>query len=457
MGDENEMDATKLWEKIKKIIRKKVSESDFELYFENVKADKLKENKLTLVCNSNLIRQNMEKHKEQLEEYAEILTDEEIKINFEVKAQDTLFYKTEVHSFSKETKEKVPIMNTGLNPKHRLDNFVVGENSKLAYNACLAVVNNPTPVYNPLFIYGSSGLGKTHLMQAVGNAILEKNPRKRVYYSTSEEFANEFFKVLNGGRIQHFRDTFRALDVLLLDDIQFFEKVFGRGEGTVEEEFFHTFNKLQELGKQIIMISDKSPKEIKNLSKRLESRFLSGLTVEIQRPGFETRMIILKNIAKTQDIEIDDNILEYISDSLDTNVRELEGILTNLDARAKLLNEKITLEQVQEMLMHNVKREQSKVTAKKVIEMISAQYGVSVTDMKSKKRQKKIVETRQIAMFLLKNNEELDLSLTAIGGLFGGKDHSTVISSIRKVDKRTKEDITFKKEMETLNKKIFRA
>ena len=450
------MDVVKLWEKIKKIMKKRVNEGEFELFFENVEATKLEESVFTLTCNSKLIKENMEKYKSQMEEIIEIVTDEEVTINFEIKKQDVMSYKPETHSFPKETMEKASLVHTGLNPKHRLDNFVVGENSKLAYNACLAVVKNPT-VYNPLFIFGSSGLGKTHLMQAVGNAILENDPSKRVYYSTSEEFANEFFKVLNSGRIQHFRDTFRALDVLLLDDIQFFEKVFGRGEGTVEEEFFHTFNKLQELGKQIIMISDKSPKEIKNLSKRLESRFLSGLTVEIQSPGYETRMMILKNMAKTQGIEIDDSILEYISDSLDTNVRELEGTLTNLNARAKLLDEQITLELVQEMLMHNVKREQSKVTAKKVIEMISAQYGVSVTDMKSKKRQKKIVETRQIAMYLLKNNDELDLSLTAIGGLFGGKDHSTVISSIRKIDKKTKEDVAFKKEIEALNKKIFRA
>lgn len=450
------MDVVKLWEKIKKIMKKRVNEGEFELFFENVEATKLEESVFTLTCNSKLIKENIEKYKSQMEEIIEIVTDEEVTINFEIKKQDVMSYKPETHSFPKETMEKASLIHTGLNPKHRLDNFVVGENSKLAYNACLAVVKNPT-VYNPLFIFGSSGLGKTHLMQAVGNAILENDPSKRVYYSTSEEFANEFFKVLNSGRIQHFRDTFRALDVLLLDDIQFFEKVFGRGEGTVEEEFFHTFNKLQELGKQIIMISDKSPKEIKNLSKRLESRFLSGLTVEIQSPGYETRMMILKNMAKAQGIEIDDSILEYISDSLDTNVRELEGTLTNLNARAKLLDEEITLELVQEMLMHNVKREQSKVTAKKVIEMISAQYGVSVTDMKSKKRQKKIVETRQIAMYLLKNNDELDLSLTAIGGLFGGKDHSTVISSIRKIDKKTKEDAMFKKEIESLNKKIFRA
>ena len=204
------------------------------------------------------------------------------------------------------------------------------------------------------------------------------------------------------------------------------------------------------------MISDKSPKEIKNLSKRLESRFLSGLTVEIQRPGFETRMMILKNIAKNQDIEIGDDILEYISDAVVSNVRELEGILTNLNARAKLLNEPITIDQVQEMLSHNIKKERSKMTAQKVIEMISLHYGVSVDDMKSKKRQKKIVESRQIAMYILKHNVELDLSLTAIGGLFGGKDHSTVISSIRKVEKSKEEDDVFKKEVENLYKNIFK-
>jgi len=454
-------EAEKLWEKLKKLVKKSVEEVIFETFFQNVKAVEIVKNTLLLSCNSKIIKKNVENYRIEMEEILELVTDEKMEIKIEIKKQKKEIKHPEMKIFTTKDLEKPKIKNekmanTGLNPKHRLDNFVVGENSRLAYNACLAVVKNPKPVYNPLFIFGSSGLGKTHLMQAVGNEILKKSPEKRVYYSTSEEFANEFFKVLNSGRIQNFRDIFRNLDVLLLDDIQFFEKVFGRGEGTVEEEFFHTFNKLQELGKQIIMISDKSPKEIKNLSKRLESRFLSGLTVEIQRPGFETRMMILKNIAKSQDIEIGDDILEYISDAVVSNVRELEGILTNLNARAKLLNEPITIDQVQEMLSHNIKKERSKMTAQKVIEMISLHYGVSVDDMKSKKRQKKIVESRQIAMYILKHNVELDLSLTAIGGLFGGKDHSTVISSIRKVEKSKEEDDVFKKEVENLYKKIFK-
>ena len=424
-----EMTASKSWEKIQKMFKKKVDEMEFNTFFKNVEATDLSNNKLVLTCKSNLVRQNVEKYKEQFEEYLELMFDEEIKVEFVVK-KEIIPQEVVYHHKVEVPREKI---RTGLNAKNRLDNFVV-----------------------PLFIYGGSGLGKTHLMQAVGNAILERNPNKRVYYSTSEEFSNEFFKVLQEGRIQHFRDKFRALDVLLLDDIQFFEKVFGRGEGTVEEEFFHTFNKLQELGKQIIMISDRYPKEIKNLSKRLESRFLSGLSVEIQQPGFETRMMILRNIAQTQEIEISDSILEYISDSVHTNVRELEGILTHLNARSKLLNEKITLEQVQEMISNNAKREESKVSAKKVIEMISTEYNVSVADMKSKKRLRKIVDTRQITMYLLKNNDKLGLSLTAIGGLLGGKDHSTVISSIRKIEAKVNEDVAFRKEIETLRRKIFR-
>ena len=175
---------------------------------------------------------------------------------------------------------------------------MVGDNSRLAYNACQAVVENEIPVYNPLLIYGGSGLGKTHLIQATGNAIVEKYPYKKVFFiQLRKNFQTLFSRCFRRGEIQEFRDTFRSLDVLLLDDIQFFEKVFGKGGGTIEEEFFHTFNKLQELGKQIIMISDRYPKDIKNLSKRMESRFLSGLSVEIQQPGFETRVAILKRYA----------------------------------------------------------------------------------------------------------------------------------------------------------------
>ena len=445
-----ELSASKLWEKILKLIKKRVNEVEYNTFFKNVEAEEISDDTLKLVCSTNLVKKNIEKYKDQIEEIIEIMTDEEIKTVFEVKVQETV--QNSSYRFSENRSDRNERLNTGLNEKNKLENFVVGENSKLAFNACLAVVENEIPVYNPLLIYGGSGLGKTHLLQAVGNAVVERYPYKKVFYSTSEEFSNTFFQMLQKGEIQEFRDVFRSLDVLLLDDIQFFEKVFGKGGGTIEEEFFHTFNKLQELGKQIIMISDRYPKDIKNLSKRMESRFLSGLSVEMQQPGFETRVAILKNYAVVRNIEIDDNILEYIADTVDTNVREMEGMLTSMSARSKLLNEKITLQQVQDELANRIRKQRAEITAEKIIETVSVEYDVPVSDMKSKKRQKKIVNARQIAMFLLKNR--LDLNLTTIGELFGGKDHSTVISSIRKVEGKMEESKVFKGEIDRLKQNI---
>ena len=253
-------------------------------------------------------------------------------------------------------------------------------------------------------------------------------------------------------KLQIFKDNFRNLDVLLLDDIQFFEKIFAQGEGKVQEEFFHTFNKLQESGKQIIMISDRYPKDIKNLSERLETRFVQGVTIEMQRPGYETRMQILENFTAMKNIKIEKNILEYIADNVSSNVRELEGVLTTIIARASLLNENITLQQAQDELANRVKTQKAKITAEKIIEVVSQEFTISVSDMKSKKRQAEIVNARQIAMFILK--EMLDLNLTSIGGLFGGRDHSTVISSIRKIEEKITEDKIFKNQIDRIKQSI---
>jgi len=310
-----EVSASELWEKILKIFEKTgtVNDVEYNMYFKNTEAADLSNGTLLLNCNSSLVKDAMEKYKNEIEETINdifIVSNEKIKAVFNIKVKE------QIQDSTFRIREHRNKMKTGLNIRNRLDNFIVGDNSKMAFNACLAVIENDIPVYNPLFIYGGSGLGKTHLMQAVGNAILEKSPEKRVFYCTTEEFTNEYITAIREGRIKNFRDNFRGLDVLLLDDIQFFEKIFARGGGDTEEEFFHTFNKLQESGKQIIMISDRYPKDIKNLSKRLESRFVSGLSVEIQQPGYETRKAILENIVETkefytfsEDIKEDDVIL----------------------------------------------------------------------------------------------------------------------------------------------------
>ncbi|RRD40732.1 chromosomal replication initiator protein DnaA [Leptotrichia sp. OH3620_COT-345] len=449
-----EINASELWEKTLKFLKYRIkemdiTEMDYNTFFKNVEAGDFSNNILSLNCNSSLIKDKMEKYKKDIEETVNdifIVSDEKIKISFSVRSKELSpdnIYRIKEHRNK---------MKTGLNVKNRLDNFIVGDNSKLAFNACLAVVESDVSVYNPLFIYGGSGLGKTHLMQAVGNAILEKSPEKRVFYCTTEEFINDYITAIREGRMKNFRDVFRTLDVLLLDDIQFFEKIFARGGGDTEEEFFHTFNKLQESGKQIIMISDRYPKDIKNLSKRLESRFVAGLSVEIQYPSYETRKAILENIVETKKIKIDNNILEYIAESVSSNVRELEGILNGITARANLLKERITLQQVQDEITSRMRSQQSKINAEKIIEVISEEYSIPISDMKARKKQQEIVNARQIAMFLLK--DILDLNLTTIGGLFGGKDHSTVISSIRKIEGKIEESTVFKKELDRVRQKI---
>ncbi len=443
--------ASDLWEKIKKICKTSVEENKYNMIFKNVEAKDFSDNTLILVCESLLIKTEIEKFLKKIEDAAEILLDESIDIVFEIKKVEN-----NTKDIYRIQEFKMQQNKTNLNKSKTMFNFVIGDNSKLAYEACFAVIDSVTtrdePAYNPLFIYGGSGLGKTHLMQAVGNAILEKRPDKRVFYVTSEEFSNEYYKVIREHRIEAFRDNFRNLDVLLLDDIQFFEKIFAQGEGKVQEEFFHTFNKLQESGKQIIMISDRYPKDIKNLSERLETRFVQGVTIEMQRPGYETRMQILENFTEMKKIKIEKNILEYIADNVSSNVRELEGVLTTIIARASLLNENITLEQAQDELANRVKTQKAKITAEKIIEVVSQEFTISVSDMKSKKRQAEIVNARQIAMFILK--EMLDLNLTSIGGLFGGRDHSTVISSIRKIEEKIVEDKIFKNQIDRIKQSI---
>ena len=449
------IDAQDLWKNIAKILKMQISDTDFNTFFFNIEANKIEGKTLLLNIESNLLKTNIEsKYKEKIEELLKILSNDMItNFGFNIKKEDIKF-----DNYYTIVSEQRHINN--LNPKSRFDNYVVGKNNELAKSACLAVAENSGVVYNPLLIYGGSGLGKTHLMQAVGNAILLENPNKRVLYSSSENFSNEYISSLRAGHfsnnqiqnVQNFRDKFRTLDVLLIDDIQFFERVFGQGTGSVEEEFFHTFNALQEQGKQIIMSSDRLPKEIKNLSSRLESRFISGLSVEVQQPDYETRVAILQNIANERRALIPNEVLEYIATSINSNVRELEGVINGIMARANLLRLPYTLELAQKELINKIKKQQSKITAEKIISVVSNHYSISIEDMKAKKKQKEIVQARQVAMFLLK--EKLDMNLTTIGGHFGGKDHSTVISSIRKIEEAIKEEFLFKKEIEGLRQKI---
>ena len=316
-----------------------------------------------------------------------------------------------------------------LNPKYSFDNFVVGEGNRFAHAVCLAVAETPAQSYNPLFIYGGVGLGKTHLMHAVGHYCHELYPDKKITYITSEDFTNELISALQSNRTSNFRSNFRNTDILLVDDIQFIA-----GKTATETEFFHTFNTLREAGKQIIMTSDKPPKEIKKLEERLCSRFEGGLVADIQRPEFETRFAILRKKTEYENLKIADDVLKLIATHIDTNVRELEGSLIRLSAYGKLVNKPITMELAQVALKEFfMQPESKKLTSESIIQVVSNFYSVNYADIIGSRRNHDIVFPRQVAIYFVR--EKMGLSLTKTGEVFGNRHHTTVMSSIDKVEK----------------------
>ena len=315
-----------------------------------------------------------------------------------------------------------------LNPKYTFDTFVVGGSNRFAHAVSLAVAEVPAKAYNPLFIYGGVGLGKTHLMHAIGHYAHELYPEMNIVYITSEDFTNQLVSAMQTNQNQQFRDRFRGADILMVDDIQFIA-----GKHGTEEEFFHTFNHLREAGKQIVMTSDKPPKEIQKLEERLCSRFEGGLIADIGRPDFETRLAILRKKAEFEHIVIDDEILSLIAEKIDTNVRELEGSLTRLTAYSSLTRRPIDLQLAREALRELFNHtEARRITCDSIQEAVANYYGITVEDLKSPKRNHEITVPRQIAMYLTR--EMMGLSLTKIGDAFGGRHYTTVMSSIDKVD-----------------------
>lgn len=328
---------------------------------------------------------------------------------------------------------------TGLNPKYTFDTFVVGNSNMLTHAACIAVADNiandmPTRLYNPLFIYGGAGLGKTHLMHAIGNHILGHKPDTKITYVSSEKFTNEMIDAIKDGSNKSFRDKYRNVDVLLIDDIQFLSKK----EGT-QEEFFHTFNTLYEANKQIIISSDRPPNEIPKLEERLRTRFAMGLPTDIQPPDLETRIAILRKKAQADNLSITDDVFDYIAENIQSNIRELEGVLTRLSAYSSLSKRKIDLNLTKECLQNLITpNEPVVVTGERIQEKVAEFYQIRVDDFKAKKRTKNIAYPRQIAMYLCR--EMTDLSLPKIGELFGGRDHTTVLHAYDKIMAELKND-----------------
>ena len=324
-----------------------------------------------------------------------------------------------------------------LNPKYTFDSFVVGSSNRFAHAACLAVAESPAEAYNPLFIYGGVGLGKTHLMHAIGHYLLAENPKIKINYVTSEAFMNELISAIQTGQTADFRDKYRKVDVLLIDDIQFIA-----GTTSTQEEFFHTFNALHTAGKQIIVSSDRPPREIPRLEERLRSRFEWGLIADIQRPDLETRIAILRRRAQDEMIQCDDDVLQMIAARVESNIRELEGSLTRLSAYASLTGRRIDTALAEEALREVfASHEPHNITCEDVMRVVSSYYNVTPEDLKGPRRNREITVPRQIAMYLCR--ELTDNSMSRIGDAMGGRDHTTVLHGCDKVaeDLRTSESL----------------
>jgi chromosomal replication initiator protein len=336
-----------------------------------------------------------------------------------------------------------------LNPRYTFRNFIVGSANRLAHAASLSVAERPGQAYNPLFLYGGVGLGKTHLMHAIGNQVMARLPRKRVVYATSEKFTNEFITSIQQGRIDDFRARYRRIDLLLIDDIQFIAD-----KERTQEEFFHTFNAIHEDGKQIVLSSDRPPKLITTLEERLRSRFEWGLIADLTAPDLETRIAILRAKAEEHSMQIGSDVLEFVARKVASNIRELEGALNRIVAYAAMGGMPISIELAQAVLsnvLYNPKRRMA--TPERIAQVVADYYGVELEALKGQKRDRAIVTPRQIAMYLMR--AETDVSLLRIGQELGNRDHSTVLHACDKIDKETQQNEELRRELAAVKEMIY--
>jgi chromosomal replication initiator protein len=342
---------------------------------------------------------------------------------------------------------KGPDFNPNLNPKYTFDTFVCGASNQFAHAAAQAVANNPAATYNPLFIYGGVGLGKTHLLTAIGNHVYRNNKNARVCYYSSEKFMNELINCLRYSKMDSFRNKFRSMDVLLIDDVQFIA-----GKERTQEEFFHTFNSLHESHKQIVVTSDKFPKDMPGLEQRLRSRFEWGLIADIQPPDMETKMAILKKKSELDHINLPDDVALFLASSTTSNIRELEGMLIRLGAYASLTGNEISLSMAREVLKDIIVEKNKDITIEMIQKFVAEFFNLKISDLKSEKRLKTLVIPRQIAIYMCR--ELTKASYPEIGEKFGGKDHSTIIHSVKKITKQITFDFEIKNNIETIRRSL---
>jgi chromosomal replication initiator protein len=418
-----------IWDDVLDYVRDQISETEFRTWFKQVRPLGISEGVFQLGVPHSFARDWIRNHfGEVLEQALRDLGAPSPKIGFQVVSFSA---SEQPDMFSQPTQsdaraEATPRERAQLNPKYVFSNFVVGPNNNLAHAAALAVAEAPGRAYNPLFVYGDSGLGKTHLMHAVGHAVADRAPDLRVAYVTTEQFTNELINAIRSDQMVAFRDRFRSIDVLLVDDIQFLA-----GKERTQEEFFHTFNALYESAKQIIVSSDRPPKDIPTLENRLRSRFEWGLITDIQAPELETRIAILKMNADYRGVKVPIEVIDYIARNVTSNIRELEGALVRAILYASMNQEPLTRASAAKALSDVFAPAGPSLTMPDILRVTAKHFGVEVDDLRSKGRRQELVQARQVAMFLIR--EMTSHSYPEIGQFFGGRDHSTVMYAVQKV------------------------
>lgn len=366
----------------------------------------------------------------------------------ESEIKKTRLVSDQVISKSKASEQKEKVVGQILNQKYIFDTFVIGKHNELAHAASITVAKNPGSQYNPLFIYGGVGLGKTHLMHAVGNHLLNHNPSAKVLYVTSEKFTNDYINAITHKRMDEFKKIYRGVDMLMIDDIQF---IAGK-EGT-QEEFFHTFNELRDKGKQIIMTADRMPKEIPAIEQRLVSRFEWGMVADIQAPDFETRLAILRTKTSKKGVNLNEEILVFIAENVVSNIRELEGALNKLLVYQQMENRNLNLDQAKSILGSSVSAKKKITTIKKIAMSVADFYNITIEDLIKQSRRKEYVKPRQIAMYV--SRKELGSSFPVIGEFYGGRDHTTVMHGVEKIEKLVAVTESLKQEVDLITNKLY--
>jgi len=442
-----------LWNNCLDEIEKQVLPENFNTWFTPTYACSKDDKALTVAVPNRFYEKCLtENYLELIENALETVSDKKLKVRFRVKGT---FKETETSSTADakepqkiEVPPPTPLFNNGfLNPKYTFDNFVVGPNNQFAHAASQAVAGNPAHNYNPLFVYGAVGLGKTHLLHAIGNAIVKDNPQTRVRYISAESFTVDLIESIKKDRMQGFRERYRPLDVLMVDDIQFIA-----GKERTQEEFFYTFNTLYEYHKQIILSSDRYPKDMQNIEERLRSRFESGLIADIMPPDLETKMAILYQKAEIHKKSIPQDVAMFLANNIKSNIRELEGLLLRVIAYGSFTRQEVNLELAQEVLKDFTVDKNRHFTIPNIQKTVAQFFQLKVSDLKSKKRSRDISIPRQIAMYICR--EFTQASLPEIGRQFGGKDHTTVIFSYRKVSGMLNENKEMGKKVQEIIKLI---